>query len=79
MGSLIPNEPLIYERVDDTVFARYPGRPDIPRWIVGGSAEKSLNNYTTWCAIVELAKNNETVNDQLQKLLAVYHLCKEPE
>ena len=34
MGKLIPNEPLIYERANGVVFARYQNKPEIPRCTV---------------------------------------------
>ena len=41
MGNLIQGQTLIYERVDDVVYARYRDEPyrDIPRWVVGGYPE----------------------------------------
>ena len=38
MGTLIPNQPLIYERANGVVFARYRDPPYnmIERWVVGG-------------------------------------------
>ena len=42
MGSLLPNEALIYERANGVVFARYrdPPHNKIPRWIIGGDPEE---------------------------------------
>ena len=41
VGNLIQGQTLIYERVDDVVYARYRDEPyrDIPRWVVGGYPE----------------------------------------
>lgn len=41
MSRLIPNQALIYERVDGVVFARYrdPPHNKIPRWIIGGDPD----------------------------------------
>ena len=36
MDKLIPGEPLIYERADGVVYARYRDKPEIERWLVGG-------------------------------------------
>lgn len=78
MGNLIPNQPLIYERANDVVYARYRDPPynTIPRWVVGGEEQKSLD-YNTWREIVALAKEHPTLNDQLEQLLTAYYLCKE--
>ena len=37
------SEALIYERVDDVVYARYRDKPEIPRWKV-----KNLNDSESW-------------------------------
>ena len=49
MGDLIPGAKLIYERVDDTVYARYRDAPHnkIPRWEVGGSP-KQMELFDHW-------------------------------
>ena len=36
MGKLLPKEPLIYERANGVVFARYRDKPEIERWVIGG-------------------------------------------
>ena len=83
LGNLKPNEPLIYERVDDVVYARYRDLPDVPRWIVGGdpnALEKTQGNlfsYSEWKDMMKIAKNNSTLNTQLQKLLDIYYILKD--
>ena len=83
MGDLIPNEPLIYERANGVVFARYPNRPDIERWIVGGDpgavarAQGKLLDYAEWQNLCEIAQTNQTLKKQLDKLVNTYYLIKE--
>jgi len=83
MGDLIPNEPLIYERANGVVFARYPNRPDIERWIVGGDpgavarAQGKLLDYAEWQNLCEIAQTNQTLKKQLDKLVNTYYLIKD--
>ena len=59
MGDLIPGEALIYERVDNLIYARYRDKPDIPRWVIGGEA-----NQTTLDMILdELIKLRDRIED----------------
>jgi len=80
---LIPNESLIYERVNGVVYARYPNRPEIPRWIIGGDTEAvnkangNLFSYSEWNEMMELAKNNPTLKTQIKKLLDIYYIIKD--
>jgi hypothetical protein len=85
MGNLIPNEPLIYERVDEVVFARYRDKPEIPRWVVGGDADAmrrlqgDLFNWSDWQDLMNLAATNPTLRKQLSKLKDLYLIIKEDE
>lgn len=78
MGTLIPNEPLIYERANGVVYARYRDRPDIPRWIIGSDKQKGTYlSYNDWQQLTKLAENNITIKTQLDKLINLYYLIKE--
>jgi len=78
----IPDEPLIYERVDGVVYARYSNRPDIPRWIIGGDpdainrATGNLFSYSDYQDMMQLAKTNTALKSQMKKLLDIYYLIK---
>lgn len=80
---LIPGEPLIYERANGVVYARYPGKPDIPRWIVGGDpaavarAQGDLLYYAEWQELCELAQEHEALKKQLDYLVVMYYTIKE--
>ena len=86
---MIPNETLIYERVDQVVYARYrdPPHNKIPRWIIGGDgdsidraktkAQGDLFTYQDWQDINEMAKTNKTLSVYLNKVLNIYLLSKE--
>ena len=89
MSDLRTGEALIYERVDNVVYARYRDEPykDIPRWIIGGDADGinrakakeqgDLFTYKDWQEITEMAKTNKTISQYLHKILDIYLLAKE--
>lgn len=73
-----PGTPIIYERVDDTVYGRFSGRPDIPRWVVTqenlAKIPLTLKDYQ---AILELSKNNPALKRALDNLILVYNMVKD--
>ena len=85
MGDLIPNEALIYERVDGVVYARYRDAPHnlIPRWIVGGDpgavsrAQGNLIHYGEWQNLCDLCQENETLKKQMDKQVTTYWIIKD--
>ena len=83
--SLLPNEPLIYERANGVVYARYANRHDIPRWIVGGDpagvarAQGKLLDYGEWQHLCELAEVNVTLRKQLDNLVTTYYTIKDAQ
>ena len=83
MGTLEPNETLIYERADGVVYARYANKPEIPRWIVGGDpgavarAQGKLLDYSEWMDLCEATQTNETLIKLMNKLVTTYNLVKE--
>jgi len=87
LGNLKPNEPLIYERVDGLVYARYrdPPHNTIPRWVIGGDADAmnrlqgDLFNWSDWQDLMNLAATNPTLRKQLSKLKDLYLIIKEDE
>tara|TARA_B100000401_G_scaffold431733_1_gene368182 strand:+ start:566 stop:844 length:279 start_codon:yes stop_codon:yes gene_type:complete len=86
-GSLLPGEPLIYERVDNVVFARYRDAPHnkIPRWIVGGhpdsvsKAQGDLFTYTEWQHMLKIAQNHPAFKKQLDRTILMYYTIKDAE
>lgn len=75
MSKLIPHEPLIYERVNNTVYARYSNRSDIPRWVIGDNSPPTpADSYTEWKKLVALANDNHTLKKQLDNLLNTYYI-----
>jgi hypothetical protein len=82
---MIPGEPLIYERHDGVVYARYrdPPHNTIPRWIVGGDpggvarAQGNLLDYSEWKDLCSIAQENETLKKQLDKLVTTYYIVKD--
>ena len=85
LGNLIPNEPLIYERSDGVVYARYrdPPHNTIPRWIIGGDpagvsrAQGDMLHYSDWQDLCRLAKEHPTLEKLLDQLVTTYYLIKE--
>jgi len=83
MTKLIPNEPLIYERADGVVYARYSQRPEIPRWIIGGdpgsvyAVQNDMLNYIEWQRLCELAQENASLKKQLDNLIQTYYIIKD--
>ena len=83
MGSLLPNEALIYERANGVVYARYRDKPEIKRWIVGGEPSAvsketgKLFGYSEWEDMMKEADNNSVLKKYLQKAIEVYCLTKE--
>ena len=79
MGTLKQGQALIYERVDNVVYARYRDEPykHIPRWVVGGYPEDverakmkeqgDLFTYKDWQEITEMARTNKTLQKTLNK------------
>ena len=85
LSKLIPGEPLIYERSDDVVYARYRDLPHIPRWIIGGDpggvarAQGKLLAYSEWQNLCELAEEYPTLKKQLDKLVTIYYIIKDEQ
>lgn len=83
MTTLIPGEPLIYERANGVVYARYRDRPDIERWIVGGDpdavakAKGEILSYDEWQNLQKLARKSETLKKQLEKTVMIYYTIKD--
>ena len=89
MGDLLQGQALIYERVNDVVYARYRDAPHnkIPRWIIGGDADGieranvkaqgDLFTYKDWQEITEMARTHKTLASYLHKVLDIYLLAKE--
>jgi hypothetical protein len=76
MGTLLPGEVIIYERVDGIIYAKYRDRPEIPRWSIGRIDFPGDLTYTEWINLVELAKENTVLKAHLEKLITVYNIVK---
>ena len=79
MGNLIPNEPLIYERANGVVFARYrdPPHNKIPRWVIGGEPDataKALGivSFDEWKNVMQIVESNANVKKQFDRLMTMY-------
>jgi len=85
MGKLIPGEPLIYERADGVVYARYRDPPynAQPRWIIGGDpagvakAQGELLDYGEWQNLCSLTQTNVTLKKLMDQLVTTYYIIKD--
>ena len=82
-SKLLPNEPLIYERSDGVVYARYRDKPEIPRWVIGGDpgavarAQGEILDYSEWKNLCEVASKNSTLKKLMDKLVTMYYIVKD--
>jgi len=82
-NNLIPDQALIYERVDGVVYARYRDLPQYERWIVGGDpagiarAQGDMLNYGEWQELCELAEEYPTIKKLLNQLVTTYYTVKD--
>ena len=84
MGSLVPGVPLIYERVDGTVYARRAGELERtvvgydhdPRTSDGRPLHDHIQDSKLWGDIRREAKTNPTLQDALDRVIMVYQLSK---
>lgn len=66
-----PGTPLIYERVDGTVYARFAGRSDIPRWIVREEPSDVITSFTLR-KINDLAREDARFKNHIEMVLKEY-------
>ena len=87
MAKLIPGEPLIYERTNGVVYARYrdPPHNTIPRWIIGGDpgavakAQGKLLDYGEWNNLCNMCEEYPTLKKQMDKLVTTYYMLKDEQ
>ena len=85
LGTLKPNEALIYERADGVVYARYRDPPfnKLDRWIVGGDpariakAQGDLLSYSDWQDLCRLSEEYPTIKKLLDQLVTMYYTVKD--
>jgi hypothetical protein len=84
MGSLVPGVPLIYERVEGTVYSRRVG--ELARTVVGHDHDPKtsdgrplrdhIQEDKMWGDIRREAKTNLTLQDALERAIMIYQLSK---
>lgn len=81
MGSLKPGATYIYERVDNTVYAREFGESE--RKVIGYDYDpvfkKMADNYffeIEWRDIIEAANTSPALQEALERVKILYHLSK---
>lgn len=78
-GKLIPNQPLIYERANGIVYARYRNPPynAIPRWEIGRDATSPQLGYNDFRRMQEIAEIHLGFRAAWNDLLTQYYLLKD--
>jgi hypothetical protein len=84
MGSLVPGVPLIYERVEGTVYSRRAaelertvvGYDHDPRTSDGRLLYDHIQEDKMWGDIRREAKTNLTLQDALERAIMIYQLSK---
>jgi hypothetical protein len=87
MGNLKPNSTLIYERVNNIVYARELGadpstRTEVgwnydPRTSDGRPLHDHIMDSKLWGDIHRAAKTNSALQEALERVKIVYHLSKD--
>ena len=87
MGNLKPNSTLIYERVNNVVYARELGADPSTRTEVGWNYDPRTSDgrplydhimdSKLWGDIHRAAKNNSALQEALERVKIVYHLSKD--
>lgn len=77
MGNLTPGAKLIYERVNDVVYAREFGKTE--RTEVGRDYDMQANlmEDKLWGEIRRTAKTNPALQAELERVIMLYHLIKQ--
>lgn len=90
MGSLKPGATYVYERVDDTVYAREVGSSE--RRIIGYKYDNEkmtdvqkedtflgvpMSEMMLMAVIIQESKNNELLRQELERVKITYHLSKD--
>ena len=89
MGTLKPGTKYIYERVGDVTYAREFGADSSERFEIGydwagedqqrGRSIDSLREDKLWGDIRRLARTNETLRSELERVIMVYNLIKDDD
>ena len=73
-----PRTPIIYERVDGTIYGRFVDSPDVPRWVVTqetiATHPLTLRDFSD---ILELSRTNPTLKTALDNLALFYNMVKD--
>ena len=79
MGTLIPGQPLIYERANGVTYARYRDHPHnkIPRWEIGRDANSPAFGYGDFMRMQLIAEHHEGFRDAWENMLTQYYLLKD--
>jgi hypothetical protein len=88
MGSLIPGETYVYERVDNVTYARVAGSEPSTRVAIGwdyDTRRPGLGKFThdkikdakLWNDIRETAKSNPALQKAIEQCIIIYNLSKD--
>lgn len=87
MGTLKPGATYVYERVDNTVYAREFGADPSTRQVIGYDLNEKNNPFfqkiaekyfleVEWAKILEEAKDNLALHQAIERVKIIYHLSK---
>ena len=84
MGSLKPGATYIYERVDDTVYAREFGANPKDRFVIGYDYKKQEireNNFRSfkWVDMMREARTNPALQKAIDHAILIYELSKDKD
>jgi hypothetical protein len=78
MGKLKPGVTYIYERASGVTYAREFGAPHSERFEVGRTASQiELDEHNLWIKIRQTAKTNKALQEEVDRVIMLYHLIKE--
>jgi len=77
LSELMPREPIIYERVENKIYARYRNKPEIPRWCVNEGDVPTILEYNDWRQMLLLSDSNPVFKKELDKIINLYYLLKD--
>jgi len=89
MGKLKPGATYVYERVNNTVYAREAGSDPSTREVVshdykfnesdeyGRSIARKYFFEQEWLPILDEAEHNDLLRDAIERAILIYHLSKE--
>lgn len=78
MGNFKSGAVYIYERIDDTIYAREEGSDPSTRFVIGRDWNANVSiSLKDWYDLLEKSKTDPTLQDAVGKCIMLYRLIKE--